>query len=432
MISIKFIHTADIHLGSILNVQNEKLEYFDRAVYEGFEKIVYYAIYNKVDFIIISGDLYDADGVYLKAEKFFIDECKKLQEKDIDVFIIGGNHDSFISQKEIFKLPKNVYIFSSGEAEAVEVKDKNFNIIARIIGQSYRAKADSRKLHMDYKAPCDGIFNIAMLHTQLSKNNLNYVPCSLNELLSNENIDYWALGHIHKNEVINSTRPYVVFPGTPQGRDMGETGLSGCFLVDVNKDKEASIKFIPTSSVIWEKIIIDINDDCDKEPKNLTELIEIIEKKANKLLLENNEELMKIVKGYCIRWIVSGKLDISIVDDLYDAQNSIIEELNSKFMNRYPFIYTDSIDFRVTNSKAVKELMEQRPIAVDIYELKEKIKNDSELKKELIKNFGKVIETGYDSENIDNLKVQVNDDDLSNILDKAFDKIVCKLMERKS
>ncbi|MDD3225481.1 MAG: DNA repair exonuclease [Clostridium sp.] len=431
MIPIKFIHTADIHLGSILNVQNEKLEYFDRAVYESFEKIVYYAIYNKVDFIIISGDLYDAEGVYLEAEKFFLNECKKLQENNIDVFIIGGNHDFFVSQKEIFKLPQNVHVFSSLKPETIEVKDKNFNIIARIIGQSYRAKADSRKVYMDYKVPQDGVFNIAMLHTQLSKSNLNYIPCSLNDLISNESIDYWALGHIHKSEIIRRNRPYVVFPGSPQGRDMGEMELSGCFLVDVNKDRDVSMKFLPTSSVIWKKVIIDINNDCDKESKNLSDLIEIMEKSASKLLLNDDEELMKIVKGYCIRWIISGKLKAEINDNFYDAQDAIIEELNSKFMKMYPFIYTDSIDFILEDSQAIESIMEKRPIAKDIYKLKEKIKNDDELKKELIGTFGKVMETDYDSENIDNLKIQLNDDDLSDILDRAFDKIVYKLMERK-
>ena len=40
------------------------------------------------------------------------------------------------------------------------------------------------------------------LHTQLDPGNPNYCPCSVEDLLSQEHIHYWALGHIHQPRIV--------------------------------------------------------------------------------------------------------------------------------------------------------------------------------------------------------------------------------------
>ncbi len=42
-------------------------------------------------------------------------------------------------------------------------------------------------------------------------------------------MDYWALGHIHKHEIL-CEKPYIVYAGNPQGLDCTETGPRGCSL----------------------------------------------------------------------------------------------------------------------------------------------------------------------------------------------------------
>ena len=101
-------------------------------------------------------------------------------------------------------------------------------MIAAVSGFSYKNRAESRKLHLEYEY-IPGVWNIGLLHTQLELSNNNYVPASLTELMDMENINYWALGHIHKYSLLHKARNRaILFPGTPQGRNMNEEGVRGC------------------------------------------------------------------------------------------------------------------------------------------------------------------------------------------------------------
>ena len=55
-----------------------------------------------------------------------------------------------------------------------------------------------------------------------------YAPCTLEGLLS-KNYDYWALGHVHRREILHEN-PWIVFPGNTQGRHINESGPRGCTL----------------------------------------------------------------------------------------------------------------------------------------------------------------------------------------------------------
>ncbi|MCI5151465.1 MAG: DNA repair exonuclease, partial [Candidatus Electrothrix sp. MAN1_4] len=70
---------------------------------------------------------------------------------------------------------------------------------------------------------------------------------------------YWALGHIHKQEVI-AEEPHIIFPGCIQGRHIRETGAKGCVLVSVHEDSVAEIEKIPLDVLRWSLCDIDLTD----------------------------------------------------------------------------------------------------------------------------------------------------------------------------
>ena len=283
--TFKFIHTADLHLGSRLHTTGEADSFVEKEINESieksFKKICDTALREDIDFIIISGDLYDSEERSINAVSVFNEEAKKLNNDNIDIYVIAGNHDPYKGKKDILKVPENVHIFSSNQVEIKEIRNENNNLMARILGQSYRGNADSRKMYSFFNTTDNSLFNIALLHTQLDPNNNNYVPCSLNDLKSKDDINYWALGHIHKRKILNKKNPTIIYPGIPQGRDFGETGLGGAYLVEVDDFKKININFIPTSTIIWrdEKIKIEENDN----KKNIEEIIDLIKEKSKKL-----------------------------------------------------------------------------------------------------------------------------------------------------
>ncbi|MDV3428573.1 MAG: DNA repair exonuclease, partial [Bacillota bacterium] len=189
---MKFMHISDLHLGSILNIGNNETSFIRdieiNGVYNAFNKAVDTAIEKEADFIIISGDIYDRDCYYVRANKIFLDEVEKLKKNNINVYIIHGNHDPLKGMKDLYDIPDNLYVFPYGKPEIYEIKDKEGSIICRIIGQSYEKKEEGKMMYKSFSLP-DSSSNIGVLHTSLNINDKKYVPSSVNELSSVKGID---------------------------------------------------------------------------------------------------------------------------------------------------------------------------------------------------------------------------------------------------
>ena len=133
-----------------------------------------------------------------------------------------------------------------------------------IHGVSFNGKHAPDSLLGKFGAPVSGAVNIAMLHTSLAgaAGHDNYAPCSVADLAA-LGFDYWALGHVHKRQV-HSEAPWIVMPGIPQGRDIGEAGPKSATLLSIDYGGIA-VEEVPTSIVSFFGHSIDVsgaeNDD---------------------------------------------------------------------------------------------------------------------------------------------------------------------------
>ncbi len=234
----KFLHTSDIHLDSPLKglqrYEGAPVEDCRNATRKAFENLISLAINEKVDFMLISGDLYDGDWKDFNTGLFLNKEMAKLYEHNIKVFIISGNHDAESQITRHLRLPNNVYRFSTSEPETQFLEDLG----VAIHGQGFANRAVFEDLSQAFPQSIPSLYNIGMLHTSLNGRDGHepYAPCSVTGLLS-KGYDYWALGHVHKRDVVNQN-PFIIFPGNTQGRNIKEEGAKGCTLVTV-KDKES-------------------------------------------------------------------------------------------------------------------------------------------------------------------------------------------------
>lgn len=442
---VRFIHAADIHLGSILSTVSDGIprqieEKLQTAVFEAYGRICEAAIHYEVDFLLLSGDVYDGEVRSVKADHFFTEKCKKLEKHGIQVFIIAGNHDPLNNKAggQHYKLPNNVKYFGSDEVEIEDVQNDNGRLIARVLGQSYRAKSESRKMYSSYTPPDAGVLNIGLLHTQLDPANRAYVPCSLKDLLSKKDIDYWALGHIHKCKILNSKNPVVAYPGIPQGRDFGEEKVGGCLLVDFHSNDKIEISFIPTSPLIWYRIEVDITTDPMNIPGNLEDIKNLMIKAGEKVLskgIEIPEELaipadcsLDFIEGYIVQWILCGRGEIHqllIEDD--DVADMLASELRSHFKDQRPFIWTDSVVIRTENNlPTLSQFKNVSSIGKEI----EDILNSANFREMVQKEFGDIWEMRSDHENINESKFQMDDESYKQIIDRAVNLIIEKTLEK--
>lgn len=253
----KFLHIADIHLGIRRYRSEERALDFFLAWKDCIER---YAMEERVSFVLIAGDFFDARKVEPQAMNQAMFCLKKLQEAGIPVIVIEGNHDSHevatrfswlrsLSQWGYIKLLEPVYEDGEVRLEAWNEQTRKGSYIdlgeVRIFGsiwygstitQSLTALVDLLRDHHDPQR-----FNIMMLHTDVEGHVNHPSPplpvAKLNELKTY--IDYLALGHTHKNFVIDD---WAYNPGSLEACSVDEySNVRGAYLIEIDGKKHTAI-----------------------------------------------------------------------------------------------------------------------------------------------------------------------------------------------
>jgi exonuclease SbcD len=252
---LRFIHAADLHLDSpfkgMAALPQRLRERVRESTFESLNRLVSLAIREQVDFVVISGDVYDLADRSLRAQIRFQKAMQQLAERDIQAYIIHGNHDPEDGRAAKLNWPAAVHFFASDHVETVAAQKQGRGVIALIHGISYRTAAVTENLAVQYRGHDSSVFQIGLLHTNVDGDPAhdNYAPCSKEELLRS-GIHYWALGHVHTRKVLHAS-PAIVYPGNLQGRSIRETGPRGCYVVDVNEEGRAELTFHALDSLRW-------------------------------------------------------------------------------------------------------------------------------------------------------------------------------------
>ena len=447
--TVRFIHSADLHLGSplkTLETMSKTLrQTLQEASFQAVKKLVDSALDLEVDFLLLSGDIYDRDARSVKANEFLAGQIERLNKKGIPVCIIYGNHDPLGSTADLYKLPPNVKVFPWENSECLIITNSNGIPLARVFGQSYRNAAENRKMYATFAPPDSTIPNIGMLHTALNPGAKNYIPCSLEDLRKVPNLHYWALGHIHHPCLYSSEIPVVAYPGIPQGRDPGEPGMGGCLLVEADIDRPAQVQFLPLSEIVWLNLEIPIKEE---EPGDLDSLEELLVTKGQEIIAEGPERFYPAidtvagascpVKGYIARWEITGrgKLHEVIADQEQEELTETLENrLRQSLGTGSPFLWTEAVAFKTAaplpdiNTLAEQDfifrtLIQQRSENQQAF----KDKNQQALKKEMVAALGSIWYEQKDAEDLREDSIPLTEEKLEELLDRAqalvFDRII--------
>ncbi|ALC80607.1 MULTISPECIES: metallophosphoesterase family protein [Bacillus] len=314
---LTFIHAADLHLDSpFLGVSQLPETIFKRLKESTFKSVINLidiCIAKKIDFLLLSGDLFDEANRSLKAQFFLRNQFIRLETAGIHVYVIYGNHDHLSGEWTPVEWPENVHVFS---AEAVEEKSyyRGTNRLASIYGSSYKKREQFDNQAADFKRSTDAKYHIAMLHGTYAgeKEHNPYSPFLLNDLIQAD-MDYWALGHIHKRQVISAEHPAAIYAGNLQARHQKETGEKGCYVVRLT-EHEASYEFIPVADVLWLKLHVDVSDT-----NSVTELHGRIEEKFDSIRHKD--------RAVCVRLSLTG----AVPEFMREAREGTFEEIVDVF-----------------------------------------------------------------------------------------------------
>lgn len=269
MTNFRFIHAADIHLDSPLHglsrYEGIPADEIRGATRSAFDNLVQRAIDEKVDFVVIAGDLFDGDWRDMCTGLYFARAMGRLDQFGIPAFILAGNHDAESVISRSVPWPPNVRQFGARMADTHLLPELG----VAIHGQSFATPAVTENLVLAYPDAIERSFNIGMLHTALAgrQGHADYAPCSLDDLKA-KRYDYWALGHVHEYELVCAD-PHVVFPGNTQGRTIRETGPKGAVIVTVDDGSVVSVERIELDVLRWASVEIDCTGAAAAEAPEL-------------------------------------------------------------------------------------------------------------------------------------------------------------------
>lgn len=255
----RFVHTADIHLDSPLRslaLRNPDLAaLIGDSTRQALVAIVDLCLDQKVDALVIAGDLYDGDQTSMKTARFLATQLGRLHQAGIAVFKVRGNHDALSKITQELILPPTVKVFG-GRGETVEITGKGIGVAVH--GISFARPHAPESLVPKLRPPVADAVNIAIMHTSLAgaPGHDVYAPCSLQDL-HGSGFDYWALGHVHARTHHAGART-VVMPGMPQGRDINESGPKSVSLVTIGDDRRITVEEWPTSIAQFERVPVDL------------------------------------------------------------------------------------------------------------------------------------------------------------------------------
>ena len=264
---MRFLHVADVHLDSPCSSRSETVRQKLRdASRLAFGRLVDLALAERVDVVLIAGDLFDDERLSFQTERFLLEQMYRLDTESIPVVYATGNHDPGRAGLRSLELPwpANVTVARDRTAVRITIEGGGHGSQARelrgmVTAVGHETAAESEDLSTAFPTPDGRLVEIAVLHTQVvdspdSAAHQRYAPSQLDALRKSGH-DYWALGHVHKRSVL-CEHPGIHYPGNLQGRTHGERGPKGCLLVDVRPGTPPAVEFKRLAPIQWEHVEI--------------------------------------------------------------------------------------------------------------------------------------------------------------------------------
>lgn len=295
----RFIHTADIHLGKTYHTSPGEAERYD-DFFRMLCTIVTDALREKVDFVLIAGDLFHTGQILPRTFARTIEALAPLKEAGIPCIAVEGNHDwihrrdsiswmealshmGYIRLLRPSRTDSGGYRFDPFDEETglggyLTVKDLN------IYGLGYIGTQAGAHVSRICDAVTTSSGNILLFHVGV----WSYSPVEIGNMKPDEAeplaeaFDYVALGHGHKPYIISARdgRSFAYNPGSPECVNFGEERYDkGYYLVSYDNG-EFSHRFHTTSPRPMQVMTINLDSAANAEDALERLRVQYLEKKS--------------------------------------------------------------------------------------------------------------------------------------------------------
>lgn len=261
---MKFAHISDCHLGVWRNDTLKEINF------EAFERAQEICKEEHVDFILITGDLFDTSRPPIDILTRAVKNFRKLKEHGISIYVIQGSHDfsptgktflKVLEEADIIQIPVQTKQVENKLQLQLTTDEKTGVQLAGLPGKIGGLDEIFYKHLERGKASQSSRFKIFMFHKGIKEvkpeffEHMDTIPQSLLPT----DFNYYAGGHIHKPiEYETADNQPIIFPGPlfpTNYRELENFKNGGFYLVDVENEnihierKELSLYDVETFTV---------------------------------------------------------------------------------------------------------------------------------------------------------------------------------------
>jgi len=251
---MKFLHTADVHIGARFKGLGTRGKEQRKQLKETFKRVIDTAISEKVDVVLISGDLFDSNVQGQAEIDFVIEQFKKLESKSISVCLIGGTHD-YISPNSVLKKAKFREILKNTYLLDKEKPFKKFDDLdLTVYGISLTSNKSPNSPLKNFPTNNRSKFNIGMIHGSFDTGQVDKHDWVFSSgEIEATGLDYLACGHWHSFFEIPTKNVKAIYPGSPEMIAIDQKDSGNVVIFETDKP----IKKIKIGKRKYQKLVLD-------------------------------------------------------------------------------------------------------------------------------------------------------------------------------
>ena len=242
----RLLHMADVHLGARHHDLGPAAAAQRECQFDAFSRAIELAISEKVELVLVCGDLFDSNSQPRRSVERAAAELKRLVERHIPIVLIPGTHDCYDASSiyRVFNLPQmagvaadsDALVVLTDERPQVTYPDLDTTVHGRVVRTKRASASPFANLNVERGADSSR-WQIGMIHGSLAvpgKVEQDDVLFTESEV-ANSGLDYLALGHWHSFREGRARDTVWAYAGAPEPVAMDQDGAGRVLLVSLTE-----------------------------------------------------------------------------------------------------------------------------------------------------------------------------------------------------
>lgn len=342
---IRFIHAADLHLEQPMSgigpVPDALKGTLIDAPFTAAARVFESARLERVDFVILSGDIVHPVTAGPAGLCFLVDQLEELAALQIPVYWGGGRIDRFHQWPKAAVLPEKVFRSASRDVRAHPFyRGGEVAALIQLSGYQGRGSLDGSLFSCEEQAA--PVIAVGYGELKLAKT-------------KTRSVDYWALGGRHQRGTEELGDSLVHYPGTPQGRSPEENGVHGCSLVEIDGRSRIETQLVECDSVQWVRRELRLTASTSR-------------RKMERQLVELTRDLLAETRSQpqLVQWAIGGTDRVSWTSPTVAAE--VLGMLRQRFASAASDLWVTGVEFLYPEAFP-EPVVDAETIAGDFFEI---------------------------------------------------------------